>query len=127
MPNKTLSYIEVLSMHPNDLTTWTETFKVEIPSSIESVEDMQHAARLLSKLTNIYSYFMSLDVYAKIAVRNEKKKGKDNKEMYELMVDRQYAIKSACETAKMAYNCLSRLITIKQEINKEINMSNNSM
>ena len=118
---------EVLGMELNDLNKWLETFRVEIPSIIETIEDMQQAARLLARLTNIYSYFMSLGVYAKIAVRAEKKKGKENKEVYELMIDRQYAISSAIDTTKMAYNCLSRLITIKQEINKEINMSNNSM
>ena len=65
-----------------------------------------------------------MSVYAKNAVRVEKRKGKDNKETYEDMIDRENAIHSSADNIKMLYNCLSRLITIKQEINKEINISN---
>lgn len=122
MNNK--SYLEVLEMDPDVLNDWLLTFLVELPTSIETVEDMQLSSRLLSRLASSYAYLNSLGVYAKNAVRREKKKGKENKEVYEALIDRQNAIDSACDSVKMLYNCLSRLITIKQEINKEINMSN---
>lgn len=122
MNNK--SYLEVLEMDPDVLNDWLLTFLVELPTSIETVEDMQLSSKLLSRLASSYAYLNSLGVYAKNAVRREKKKGKENKEIYEALIDRQNAIDSACDSVKMLYNCLSRLITIKQEINKEINMSN---
>ena len=122
MNNK--SYLEVLEMDPDVLNDWLLTFLVELPTSIETVEDMQLSSKLLSRLASSYAYLNSLGVYAKNAVRREKKKGKENKEVYEALIDRQNAIDSACDSVKMLYNCLSRLITIKQEINKEINMSN---
>jgi len=115
---------EVLSMDPDELENWLTNFIVDIPTAVETVEDMQLASRLLSKLASNYAYLNSLAVYAKNAVRREKKKGKENKEVYETLIDRQNAIDSTCDSVKMLYNCLSRLVTIKQEINKEINMSN---
>lgn len=125
MFEKNKSYQEVLAMNPDVLNTWlVNSFIIELPSSVETVEDMQTASILLSRLANSYTYLMSLGVYAKNAVRSEKKKGKENKEVYETMIDRQNAINFACDSVKMLYNCLSRLVTIKQEINKEINMSN---
>ena len=118
------TYQEVLSMNPDDLQFWCDSFLVEIPTSIETIEDMQLASRLLSQLASHFTYLNSLSVYAKNAVRREKKKGKENKDVYEAMIDRQNAITSTCDSLKLLYSCLSRLVTIKQEINKEINMSN---
>ncbi len=122
--NNTKTYKEVLIMDPNELQEWCDTFIPTIPTAIETVEDMQLASRLLSQLASNFTYLNSLSVYAKNAVRQEKKKGKDNKEVYDAMIDRQNAISSTCDSLKLLYSCLSRLITIKQEINKEINMSN---
>lgn len=118
------SYQEVLIMDPDALEDWLSEYTIEIPTAIETIEDMQLASRLLSRLASSYVYLNSLGVYAKNAVRREKKKGKENKEVYEALIDRQNAIDTTTESVKMLYNCLSRLITIKQEINREINMSN---
>ena len=118
------SYQEVLIMNPDALEDWLSEYTIEIPTAIETIEDMQLASRLLSRLASSYVYLNSLGVYAKNAVRREKKKGKENKEVYEALIDRQNAIDTTTESVKMLYNCLSRLITIKQEINREINMSN---
>ncbi len=118
------SYQEVLTMDPDFLEDWLSEYVIDIPTSIESVEDMQLASRLLSNLASSYVYLNSLGVYAKNAVRREKKKGKENKEVYEALIDRQNAIDTTTDSVKMLYNCLSRLVTIKQEINREINMSN---
>ncbi len=117
------TYQEVLVMEPDDLEDWLLEFVLDIPTSVETIEDMQLASKLLSKLASNYAYLNSLAVYAKNAVRREKKIGKDNKDVYEALIDRQNAIDTTCDSVKMLYNCLSRLVTIKQEINKEINMS----
>ncbi len=117
------SYQEILIMDPDELQDWLLRFVIEIPTTVETVEDMQNASKLLSALASSYAYLNSLAVYAKNAVRREKKKGKENKDIYEALIDRQNAIDTTCDSVKMLYNCLSRLVTIKQEINKEINMS----
>ncbi len=118
------SHQEVLVMDPDELEDWLSEYVIDIPTTIETVEDMQLASRLLSNLASSYVYLNSLGVYAKNAVRREKKKGKDNKEVYDALIDRQNAIDVTTDSVKMLYNCLSRLVTIKQEINREINMSN---
>ena len=118
------TYQEVLIMDPDELENWLVEFVIDIPTSIETVEDMQLASILLSRLASSYAYLNSLAVYAKNAVRREKKKGKDNKDVYEALIDRQNAIDTTCDSVKMLYSCLSRLVTIKQEINKEIKISN---
>ena len=118
--NTLKTYQEVLSMDPDELQNWLEEFIVQIPTSIETVEDMHLASKQLSTLASNFTYLNSLSVYAKNAVRREKKKGKENKEMADVMIDRQNAINSACDSLKLLYSCLSRLITIKQEINRII-------
>lgn len=119
---------QILAMKPIELQKWLDTeFELtsSIPTEISTIEDMQNAERLIATLTNRLSYLSSLGVYAKIAVRNAKRKGKEFKEEHEDMVDRQTAINVAEDIIKQKYSAVSRMITVKQEINKEIYMSEN--
>lgn len=121
---------QILVMDPTSLQKWLdEEFELTkpIPTEISTIEDMQAAEKMIAILTNRLSYLSSLGVYAKIGVRHEKRKGKEGKELWEDMVDRQTAINSAEDTIKQKYNAVSRMITVKQEINKEIYMSENIM
>ena len=111
-----------------------------IPVRIETPQDMQFAGELLVRITNAYSYLAEVNaklaVYVKAAKQNciVKPKGKDEtlekiqeyqqlKENYEMMVLRKNAVSSFVEILKQQYNCISRMITVKIEINKEIKMS----
>lgn len=119
---------DVLKMSPIELQKWlTEEFDLlkSIPTDISSIEDMNNASKMISQFTNRLSYLTNLSVFAKIAVRNEKRKGKENKQNSDDMIDRQYAIDKACDIVKQQYNTVSRMITVKQEINKELYMSEN--
>lgn len=121
---------QILVMDPTSLQKWLdEEFELTkpIPTEISTIEDMQAAEKMIAILTNRLSYLSSLGVYAKIGVRHAKRKGKEGKELWEDMVDRQTAINSAEDTIKQKYNAVSRMITVKQEINKEIYMSENIM
>lgn len=123
-----LDNTQVLQMDPTLLQDWlTEEFGLitPLPTEISTIEDMKNAEKMIATLTNRLSYLSSLGVYAKIAVRNSKRKGKDYKTEYEDMIDRQTAINAAEDTVKQQYNAISRMITVKQEINKEIYMSEN--
>jgi hypothetical protein len=117
---------ELLQMKPIELQNWlTEEFELtkEIPTDINTIEDMEKASHLIGLFTNRLSYLTALGVYAKMAVRAEKRKGKENKELADDMIDRQYAIDAAANIVKQQYTAVSRMITVKQEINKEIYMS----
>lgn len=92
-----------------------------LPEVILTVDDLQEVGMMLPKLINSYTFLASFGEYAKIMVRN--KKGKITKdEMQELMGKRDI-ITQAADTVKMQYNALSRMITVKQEINNELRMS----
>ena len=124
------TYTEILSMEPLELQNWiTKEFELtkEIPTDISSVEDMQNASHMIGTFTNRLSYLTALGVYAKMCVRQEKRKGKENKSNADDMIDRKYAIDKAAEIVKQQYNTVSRMITVKQEINKELYMSENIM
>ena len=115
---------ELLQMTPLDLTDWLiKNYVTEIPTNIESKEDMEKAGRLLGELTNKYSYLISLVTYAKISVREEKRKGSSNKEGSDNAIDRRDAIQNIADIVKMQYQAVSRMITVKKEINEEIHMS----
>ena len=115
-------YDAVLTKDPIDFFYWIrEEFIEKMPYSFETVEDIQNIGNLLILITNRYSYLVSLLSYTKILTRTLKRE--NNKKEYEDMVDRKESIQNAVDTLKLQYNSLSRLITIKQEINKELKMS----
>lgn len=119
---------ELFKMEPVAMAEWLSTFYGEpIPDSIETLEDMERAGRLLPALTNSWSYLTEISAYSKILVRQAKRKvDKSNpktKEEYEDMVDRQYIIQLAVDILKQKYNTVSRMITTKQEINSELKMT----
>lgn len=124
----TKTYEEILNMEPLELQKWLlQEFELtkQIPTDISTIEDMTNAGNMISTFTNRLSYLTALGVAAKMNVRKEKRKGKENKEKSDDMIDRQYAIDKAAEIVKQQYNTVSRMITIKQEINKELFMSEN--
>lgn len=137
---------ELLNMDPIELVDWlNQEFKIELPVTLETIEQMKEAGQLLSKTINIYSYLMSMSSYAKIAVRDKKRESDKNakelkankdkakeeeltyianktKKDYENMVDRKEAIENAADIANKQYNAISRMITVKKEINAELQM-----
>jgi len=62
-------------------------------------------------------------IYAKNAVREEKRKGPENKSNYEDMIDRRDTLQEVARILNMQYQAVSRMITVKQEVNKELNMN----
>lgn len=95
-------------------------FTVELPDAIITVDDMQETCTLLPKIINSYTYLSMAAEYSKIIVRQSK--GKISKEQYNELIGKRDIIAQACENCKMQYNSLSRMITVKQEINKELLM-----
>ena len=75
----------------------------------------------MGKLTNIYSYLVSLSLFAKLKVR-EAKKDKTNKEEIDKAVDRKEIITSYADIIKCQYNAVSRMVTVKKQIDDEMHM-----
>ena len=129
-----MTYMDVLSMNSYDMIDYlTETFLVEIPTSVNSIEDMNRASKLLLKLSSNYSYMSSLLSYIKLTTRDAKRQldkldAKDPqkaeyKTYYEDMVDKKEIIKNITECVDQEYSAISRAVTIKIESNKELSMS----
>ena len=119
-----MDYNTLLNMTPINLAIWLEKeYASTLPSNIDSMEEMKKVNTQLSRLANSYSFVMQLLTYTKIQVRQEKRKGKENKENYEDMIDRRDTLQNTADILKMQYQTLSRMITVKKEINDELRMS----
>lgn len=120
--NNTSQFENILSLDPEDLLQWLNSnFLEDIPIAINNVEDLKNAGVLLGKLTNIYSYLVSLSMFAKLKVR-EAKKDKENKENIDKAVDRKEIINSYADVIKCQYNAVSRMVTVKKQIDEEMKM-----
>jgi hypothetical protein len=112
----------ILNMEPELLAKWIESnFIKEIPISLETADDLKNAGLLLGKLTNIYAYLMSLSTYAKLMVKEEKRKG-SKKEDVDKCISRRDIIDDHVSIIKMQYNAVSRMITVKKQIDDEMRM-----
>ena len=110
------------NMDPEELNAdLIEEYVHEIPVSIETIEDMTKAGRLMGILTNNYAYLLAALNPFKIWVKAAK--ASEDKKEYEKMVMRRDSVEAIVDILKQQYNALSRLITIKQEINNELKMT----
>lgn len=119
-----MTYDTILYMDVKELIAWLdEEFVLILPENLHTVEALEQAEEMFSKLGNQYAYLSTLSSYAKVYVR-ELKRNKDNpKEMIEDMIDRKEAISRTMDVVDNLKSTLSRMLTTKQEIDKELNMT----
>ena len=114
---------EILSEDPVELLNlFKSEYNYQIPETLDSIQDLKQAGRLIGKLMNAYSYMAQLSVYAKIAVRDAKR-NKLSKDEIDTAIDRKAVIDVFVETLSMQYKAISRVLTIKQQINEELKMT----
>lgn len=112
----------ILAMQPEALAIWLDkNFLDTIPTGIETTDDLRRAGELLGKLANIYSYIMSITTFAKLAVREAKRRG-DSKDDINDCIARRDVLDSFTEVIKTQYNAVSRMITVKKQVDEEIKM-----
>lgn len=117
-----VDYDSLMTEDPKKLHEYLfTTFRVTVPQTIISVDDMNKASQLLLKLASDFSYLVALSAYAKLCVRDAKR-NKSTRE-WEDMVDRKEIIDKTTEMVKQDYTAVSRAVTIKQENNKELYMN----
>ena len=120
--NKNYSVDQYLQMNPRDLASvLAATFIYDVPESIDTADDMSEIGKMLSNTSNQYSFLNSLLSLSKIHCREAKRLGV--KSTYEDAVDKREIINNTVESVKVRYKTLSRMITIKQEINNELKMT----
>lgn len=117
---------DLFSLPPRELTDllWSE-YDFQIPFNEEtiSLSDMAMIQKMLVQTGNAYSYLTYLSSVAKIKVRQTKRSKEKGKEDEEDAIDRKEAINNLVEAVKMQYSVISRLITVKQQINEELKMT----
>ena len=117
---------ELFLLNPKDLTDllWKE-YDFQIPFNEEtiSINDMAIVQKLLVQTGNAYSYLSYLSSVAKIKVRQANRSKEMKKEEEEDAIDRKESINNLVDAVKMQYSVISRLITVKQQINEELKMT----
>lgn len=118
-----MSVPEIFTMEPEILRAAVATqFPVFIPMSIESVEDMAEAGHLLGRYASWYSYLTGMALAAKLRKRALKQEKADKKAVEDAL-SREEIFTSYADIVKSAYSAISRMFTIKQEINNELKMT----
>ena len=103
------------------LKSMKENFTTKLPVQVESVEDLQNAQKLLSKLASQYSFLTAVAVEIK-GIKRRMKRDKAAKEKVDDMMEREEILTAYCDSVKMNYNAVSRMITIRQQIYDEYKM-----
>lgn len=111
---------ELLSMPPEELmAAASNRFKLDLPPSIDTVDNLNKLAKLMSKSISEYSYLINMAQIARMRKRALKRAGAD-KFTVEDALTREEIFTNYAEIMKAAYQAASRMITVKQEINEEL-------
>lgn len=117
-----LSSIDMLSMEPLDLMNYVSAnFSISVPVSIETPENLKEASRTISKAYAYFSFITGMRQTAKMHKRMLKRQKEDPVEI-EKMLMREEIFETQAGNLKHAYDTISRMVTIKQMVNQEINM-----
>lgn len=106
---------------PDLLDVLVDNFIYDIPQEILTPDDFSIVSKMLSDTSNQYSFLVQLASVAKIQKRIASR-AKD-KVLKEDLIDKETIIENIVSSVKLRYATLSRMITIKQEYNKELNMN----
>ena len=111
---------ELLSMPPEELmAAASNRFKLDLPPSIDTVDNLNKLAKLMSKSISEYSYLINMAQIARMRKRALKRSGAD-KFTVEDALTREEIFTNYAEIMKAAYQAASRMITVEQEINEEL-------
>lgn len=116
-----LSFDKILSMSTVELAQKIANDLSEpIMEKCETVDDLNIICNKMPNLVNKYSYLLAAESFLKAKNREAKRLG--NKEELADIIDKSFIIHNAAEICKTKQKTLSRLVTIKQMINDEIQM-----
>lgn len=119
------TYQQLITMDITELNDWLfRAFPCEVPTCIDSLDEFVRAGNLLGELTNKYTYLASILSFLRIEVKNEKRKNSKSKEAEEMLIRRD-SVQLVFDVVKQQYSAVSRIITVKQEINNELKMLGN--
>lgn len=111
---------ELLSMPPEELmAAASQKFKLDLPPSVDSVDNIRKIGRLLTQTTSEYSFLVNMTEMAKMRKRTLKRAHADKEEIEDALT-REEIFSNYAEIMKVTYQAVSRMVTIKQMINEEL-------
>jgi hypothetical protein len=118
---------EMLEMDPAQLhEVVSQMVEFEMPDFISDIDHMRMAGELLGKLASMYSYLSSMALLAKIK-KKELKAEKADKKLIDDALSREEIFSGFAENVRLSYNAISRMITVKQQINEEMKLGESRM
>lgn len=125
---------EIIKMSTDDFINYLcGTYMVQIPESIETVEEWNEACALMTRLSNSYAYLDSLFMYLKSAsrtakraeldARKAKKDSSKEKFEYEDLRDKADFTERIASALKQQYATISRIHKIREVNMEELHMS----
>ena len=125
-PEKGYTAIDLLKMEPFELLNFVQSrFSFDIPEEIDSIESMQYVNEVIAKTANGYAFLMGManaaDIYKKALPADTPKKVKEE------AILRQNIFKSYAESVKLTGKAVSRMFSVKQQIDEELKMTDGYM
>ena len=116
---------EILALPMEELLVYlNQLIKFDPLPQVETIEDLQRASRILGKLGPLYSWLTNMELMTNI---QKKKYKKEDKEKYEEWMLKESVFNSYAKQVNIMYNTISRMVTIKQQVNQELRMLNNNI
>ena len=124
--------LEIMQADPLDLLSWlVENFSYDIPINIEYERELRLAGNLLGEIMNTYAFLtqlnIELEIRSKILKLNIPHKSDPEFEVKktesELMALRKKVVGEYADLLSKQYTCISRMVTVKTEADKELHMS----
>lgn len=105
------SYEEIKQSDPAALSqTLIMEYMRQVPTKIDSPEDLNNIATLLGELTNIRTYLTGIHTRLRVDARIAKR-DKDNKTAAEDLAIRRDVVEAAIDSVKSQYDACSRMLT----------------
>ena len=108
----------LLEMPPTELLEYMQkNYLLDLPAQMDNIETMNYVSSLLSVTTSNYAFLTNLTMLAKLKKREAKREKKSKEECEDALSREEIA-----DISKAYYNALSRMLTVKQQINQEMKM-----
>jgi len=117
-----LNQNQILHCTVEELASWAvPKFFTPISVDVETVEGLNEVSKCMQNLSNQYAFLASMLAVLKYSIRQ----AKDNKNKVEAdeLIDKREIMQRALDNVKQQQSTVSRMITIRQEVNRELGMN----
>ena len=113
---------DLMGMEPMELAEYLgRMYSITIPLTLTDANDLKLASEILSTAANAYSFLSNMRIIARVQKRALKRQRESAKEI-EDMLAREEIFENQAAVVKQAYETVSRMVTIKQQIDQELKM-----